>query len=106
MKHPVDILLDGERVRNLARLEPEALIRQGVGKTRRAAGEKGVEANDVPSLVKEPFAEMGADEAGAAGYDRSRHVNASPGQTLARCRSTRSLFPSPRPARTGSARPR
>jgi hypothetical protein len=83
----VDIALDGDRGRHIVGFEAEPFVRLDAAEVRDAAGEERVEAEDVPPLAKEPLAQMRADETGAAGHDRSRHVSASRGPTAARCRS-------------------
>ena len=87
MKDPVDIALHGDRGRHIVGFEAEPFVRLEAVEVRDAACEERVQAKDVPPFAKEPLAQMRADETGAAGHDRSRHVSASRGRTAARCRS-------------------
>ena len=77
MEDPVDPAVHVEVVRDVVALVAEPLVGQRADEVVRVAGEQGVEAEDLPALGQEPLAEMGPEEARAAGHDRSRHLSGS-----------------------------
>ncbi len=66
----VDLVdFDEERLGHVVPEDLELLVIEQVLDVLSAAGEEVVQADDMVALCEEPFAEVGADEAGAAGYE-------------------------------------
>ena len=99
--------LQEDRFRDVVAHQFEPVVVHEVDDVVLAAGEEVVQADDVVPLPEEPFAEVGTDEAGAAG-DENAHAISPPRRSRGRCAPAEDSGSRPGPSGpggTGCGRP-
>jgi hypothetical protein len=67
VENPVHVSLNEQVIGYIVALEPESLVGDDAAEVAGITGEKGVETDDLPSLVQQPLTQVRADEARASG---------------------------------------
>src|SRR6266511_3859142 len=66
--------IDEQMVCHVVLLEAKSIGPKSSGEVAGIAGQKGVEADDVPSFGQQPFAQMGTNEPTSSRHDRAAHL--------------------------------